>query len=113
MNTFHALIITTDGTIETAEWAAGGTNLTHLQQAVGGSVDVVALTDELDMWVNDEGLVMGMPINEVATAIAREHGMSHQPYAGPAVFTGGCDEAGDTQPLTKDLERRLRRLAQA
>lgn len=110
MGTFRAIKIDTDGTVAEHQWDAAEQSLGHLQGAVGGYVDVVALAPDLDMWLNDEGLINGSGINPVATALAREQGMTHQPYAGTVVLTGGCDQSGATLPLTPErLESLLTR----
>lgn len=64
-------------------------------------VDVVALTTELDMWIDDEGLY-NHPVNAPATFLARRYGFTWQPYHGPVLLTGGADADGDTLPLTRD-----------
>ena len=93
-NLFRAVTIDVDGNAEAVQWDTTSGTLTHLQQAVGGLVDLVALHEHVTMWVNDEGIVKGMPMNIVATSIARGFGFTHQPYFGTAVFTGGGDEEG-------------------
>lgn len=97
---FRAVTIDTEGNAEAVEWDTNDT-LRPLQQAVGGYVELVSLTATLDMWVNETGLIDGLPVNEVATWIAISHGLTHQPYFGPVVFTGGTDDQGDTLPLTE------------
>jgi len=56
-------------------------------------------------------LVKGLPINIVATLIARGFGFTHQPYFGPVVFTGGGDEHGETIGLTEQHAEALINLA--
>ena len=53
------------------------------------------------MWVNDEGLFLCEP-NPLATMLAAGFADRDlaQPFFGPAVFTGSCDEAGSTLGLT-------------
>lgn len=68
--------------------------------------DVVALTTRLDMWIDDEG-IYSSPVNEVATALAIQHGLGWQPYYGPVLITGGVDGEGETVPLTPDMVRVL------
>ncbi len=100
MSSFAAITITPQGQINTQEWQLdeAGT-LPHLA-AVGGYVDVVSLSPTLDMWVNDEGLLVGLPLNRVATTeLAAEHGHVHQVYVGPVVLTGGADAEDATRPL--------------
>lgn len=95
---FRAVVVETDGAVREVEWDSDGGVLRELQEAVGGYVDVVALDQGLDMWVNDEGLVNGMSVNWLASALAARSG-AQQPYWGPAVFTGGADEEGKTLSL--------------
>ncbi|MEU8708730.1 DUF3846 domain-containing protein [Streptomyces sp. NPDC048565] len=64
-------------------------------------VDVVGLTSQLDMWLDDEGFY-NHPVNKVATALAVRFGFRWQDYHGPVLLTGGADADGETLPLTKD-----------
>ncbi|MGB7237816.1 MAG: hypothetical protein WBD41_17800 [Rhodococcus sp. (in: high G+C Gram-positive bacteria)] len=55
--------------------------------------DVVRCSDRLDMWIDDEGLIVGDPVmNEVATRIASFYGLSWQKYAGRVVFASNTTE---------------------
>jgi hypothetical protein len=45
-----------------------GSTLRAMQTTVGGYVDVVRAAPGVDLWINDEGLLIGMPFNERATA---------------------------------------------
>ena len=83
INPFRAVTIAVDGTAEAVQWDATRGSLTHLQQAVDGLVDLVALHEHVTMWVNDEGIARGMPMNIVATSIARGFGLTHQSYFPP------------------------------
>lgn len=72
------------------------------------TVDVVRLSPDLDMWVDDEGAIMMDPeVNHASTAIAHLHGHDGQPYFGPALFTGGADEAGDSVGLSEAMAEQL------
>ena len=62
--------------------------------------DVVALTRQWDMWIDDEGLY-NHPVNPAATALARRFGFTHQRYHGPVLLTGGPDAEGNTLPLLR------------
>lgn len=68
-------------------------------------VDVVALTDRLDMWINEEG-IYETPVNPAATALAQRFGKTRQPYHGP-VLLARADEEGQTANLTHDQVRAL------
>lgn len=87
-----------------------------LARLVDGMLDVVALDEHTDMWVNDEFLFRWPETpNVMATRVAGAHGYDVQPYHGPAVLTGGVDAHGDTQGLDDTsahaarLDRLLRR----
>lgn len=72
------------------------------------NVDVVAITDVLDMWVDDEGLLVGEPqINYPACMVAAALGALHQPYFGTAVFACHDDE-GETTSLSPGTVRVIR-----
>ena len=96
---FDVLVVDTDGAVHRERWTAGpdGSLLAQLQTAVGGLVDVVALADHVDLWVNDEGLYLCEP-NPVATLLGLALGRN-APVYGPAVFTGGADPDGGTRGL--------------
>ncbi|MGP4001572.1 DUF3846 domain-containing protein [Streptomyces sp. 8N706] len=64
-------------------------------------VDVVGLTSQLDMWLDDEGLY-NHPVNKLATVLAFRFGFTYQDYHGPVLLTGGADAEGETVPLSKD-----------
>lgn len=101
MSVFRALTISPDGAVADQEWDVNDKSLLPaLQEAVAGLVDVVALAEDLDMWVNDCGLYTE-PLNPVASAlVAALGGHRLQPYwFGTVVFTGGADRDGNTQPL--------------
>lgn len=82
--------------------AVDHSTLADLQAAVGGDVAAVALAGDLDMWVHEEGLLRGLEYNGAATALAHYFGATHQVYVGPAVFTGGVDEEGNTLGLSPE-----------
>lgn len=105
-----ALVVTVDGTV-TLEAFPEGDSLAFLQAKVEGYVDVVSLSEHVDMWVNDEGL-MTHDVNPVATMIAAGFGMDHQPYHGPVVFTGGADDEGTTLPLAPEWAIELQAAAE-
>lgn len=102
MSAFRALIISPDGTVADQEWDVNDKSLLPaLQEAVDGLVDVVAFAEDLDMWVNDEGLYT-QPLNPIAGFLVSVLGAGRgfQPYwFGTVVFTGGADRDGNTQPL--------------
>jgi hypothetical protein len=83
-----ALVIHPDGKITEVNFQPDGNHLALMREHLGCSlVDCVALTDQLDMWIDGEGLYT-QPVNPVATALARHHGFTWQPYYGPALLCG-------------------------
>ncbi|WKX01984.1 DUF3846 domain-containing protein (plasmid) [Rhodococcus aetherivorans] len=61
--------------------------------------DLVRIGPGLDMWIDEEGLLVGEPVvNRVATLIAKAHGFVWQRYVGAVVFTS-VDDEGETQSL--------------
>lgn len=105
MGKHTGLKIDVDGTIDWVTWQEGEDSLPILQKSVAGDVDVVALTDSVDMWLNDTG-VFHHDINHTATRLARLHGKSHQPYFGPVLITGQSN--GETLGLSDTAREWLR-----
>lgn len=103
-----AILLTPDGDlVEIQLPAAGRDRLTVMRAVIRCQlVDVVALTDRIDMWIDEEGLY-NHPVNPAATMLARRFGFTWQPYHGPVLITGGADEQGDTLPLNRDKLRAL------
>lgn len=91
------LVIRPDGEIfDINLQSSDSTTLQQLREHIGCStVDRVALTDRIDMWLDDEGLYT-QPVNAPATALARHFGLDWQAYHGPAVICGADDEGGTT-----------------
>lgn len=84
-----ALIIKTDGTSEIVN-IAGTSHLEALQSIVGGWIDCVRSENHPVVgYVNDEGLLLGLPINPVATAFFGRI------LVGDAVVFGAYDEEGE------------------
>ena len=77
-------------------------NLETLQEAVGGLIQAVDLRPTLTMWCNEEGKLTGLPINPVATAMWTRYFGETDVIVGDVVFTGGCDEEGETTALLPD-----------
>ncbi len=46
-------------------------NLKELQAFVGGRIELVCLPDGRDLYVNEEGLLTGLPYNVAASILAR------------------------------------------
>jgi hypothetical protein len=66
------------------------------------AVDVVRLSPEFDMWIDDEGaLKPQVRVNQLTSYIATRFGYPFQLYLGVAVFSGGVNDEGDTMSLSK------------
>lgn len=77
--------------------------LAALQEGVQGYVELVALSADLHMWVNEEGKLTDLPLNRFATSLywaANPHASEAGDYiVGDVVLTGGSDDEGETQGL--------------
>ena len=65
-NYFH---VKTNGDFTLAEF----NGLKSKQEAVGGLIERVWLSDDRYMWANEEGLLQKLPINPIASAIVGHH----------------------------------------
>lgn len=106
-----ALWITADGAITSVTLPPSeGERGDALREMVGGWLDLVRLSDRLDMWVNDEGLFQFPEPNVTASRVAGVFGFDWQPYHGPAVLTG-TDGEGNTVGLDRTGAALLSELA--
>jgi len=76
--TTKGLLIATDGQVTDATF----TCLEDYQRAVGGWIETVNIGNNHDLIANEEGLIQQLPINPLASLIAR------RPIVGPAVVVG-------------------------
>jgi hypothetical protein len=104
------VVIKADGTLERLDLSESEQELKSLQNAVGGYVQVIELEDDFTMWVNEEGKLLNLPVNEIATVIWEvRFGLDTDIICGDVVFTGGMDEDGETLTIS---EANLQRLAE-
>lgn len=61
-------------------------DLETLQRLVGGLIQPIYYKPGKVMWVNEEGLLLGLPLNMLASAIAG------QPVVGPVVLMDDTEE---------------------
>ncbi|MEV5204374.1 DUF3846 domain-containing protein [Streptomyces sp. NPDC053720] len=103
LHTPAALLLTPEADIVPIDLpAVSSARLTVMRSVIRCErVDVVALTSQMDMWIDDEGLY-NHPVNLPATLLARRFGFTFQDYYGPALLTGGADKEGETVPLSKE-----------
>lgn len=97
-----ALIVKVDGSKEVVEFEKGNL-LNKAQMAVDGWVDVVRVNSfhlgEVSMFVNDEGLLIGLETNPFASALTAD-GVYGQRIVGDVLLAGGVDDEGDTVGLS-------------
>lgn len=101
-----AIVLHPDGDLSEIDLGTEASTLALMREHLDARlVDCVALTNRLDMWIDDEGFDT-RPANPVATALAFHHGLQWQPYHGPALICG-VDEQGSSINLTDDQIRGL------
>lgn len=88
----------------------GASQLAVLQDAVGGYIEAVDLSDNLTMWVNEEGKLNGLPINPMATMLWEKHFGFTDVIVGNVIFTGGTGSEGETLGLDEQTAEELRKL---
>jgi hypothetical protein len=95
-----ALRINTDFTTEVLDLEAEEYN--QLSGAVGGLIQPVDLREDLSIVVNEEGKLIGLPVNLIGCHLwERAYGKTDV-IVGDVVFTGGTDyETGETLPLSQ------------
>jgi len=75
--------------------------LSTLQSAVGGWIEAVDVAGEMSIYLNEEGKMIGLPINYVATwYFDQTWGAGKDIIVGDVVFTGLPDGEGKTMGLT-------------
>jgi hypothetical protein len=94
------MIIKTDGTKETI----ASFNLETLQEAVGGHLEALFIGNGIYLYLNEEGKLMGLPYNAVATSLASRSLQANDYIAGNVVVCG-CDDFGNEVPLTPEQAR--------
>lgn len=74
----------------------------EIHEAVGGYFEIVRIQHDILMWLNEEGKLVGLPMNYHATALAWLAGAisTGDWIAGDVVFTGTEDKHGNHQMLT-------------
>ena len=110
--TEFALVLRPDASFSVIEWPRTGNTLSILYREIEcNSITVVDLSSEVSMWLDDEGILKGSPVNIPVLTLYALSAPVHQSYHGTAVFTGGTDARGDTKGLTLENCRALLKLA--
>lgn len=102
-----ALVIRTDNSKEVVEFT-NETSYKTLSGAVGGYIECVYLHNRnLDLWINEEGKIIGLPVNPTATGFWMEmYGLTDM-IMGDVIITGTADDEGYTTGLTDEEVNQL------
>lgn len=104
-----ALRINTDFTTEILDLEDD--SLKKLQDAVGGLIQAVDLHDDLTLWCNEEGKLIGLIPNIIGTHLYEKNFAVQDTIMGDIVFTGGTDDEGDNLGLPFAWQVQLQELA--
>lgn len=84
-----AIRITTDNHVETITISDDDTNrLRELQAAVDGLIEVVSITEELDLIADEEGLIYRKPLNYYGTLIPQLFNVPVSGICGDVLLVG-------------------------
>lgn len=97
-----ALLIDTEGHAVELDLDSKEGSLKTLQTAVDGLIQAIDINQNLTMWLNEEGKILGLPINSLGTAMYRRATEVKDIIVGNIVLTGGVDDEGDTLGLTDE-----------
>jgi len=102
--TTPAVSVNPDGEVREVDLGAGADQLGALYRAIGCDVlDLLTVTPQLLLWVDDKGVVNGSPVNTVATAlVAATPQLRSHTIRGTVVFTGAADPHGDVTALAPE-----------
>lgn len=81
-------------------------DLKTLQRLVGGLIELVGFPSGCGCYINEEGKLLNLPVNRIATAIVDTlyPGFASYDYiVGPAVFVGPIDSEGYDTSLPPEL----------
>ena len=93
------LFIGVDGTIETREFTVGE-SYEVIRNAVNGWIECAVVGGEIDLWLNEEGKLIGLEPNPIATALFWDkYGFGTDIIVGDVFLTAHNDE-GETIGLT-------------
>lgn len=91
------VLVKEEGKIQ--EWREIENKLEVMQEIVGGWLDVVRLPKRIDMWIDDEGIAKGRPIN----VFVLEKGTGRAIYAiHGSIFFASSDRNGETISLNQE-----------
>ena len=101
-----AIKLTTDLEVKVIDFNVGD-SYNMLSESVGGYVECVSLTPTIDMWINEEGKLLGLEPNIIATELLWETSrVMDDIIVGNVVFASN-DEEGETTGLSNNDIRYL------
>lgn len=104
MSTILALVIRPSGTVDKV--FVDSEDLTDIQAEVGGYVDFLRVSDNMDAWFHDEG-ALRLPPNPVATLAVSMISRTRRRLFGPVVITGGHDKDGNSKDIGDGAQREI------
>lgn len=87
--------------------------LPQLQKAVGGYIELVNLSDDMLMWVNEEGAIEKLPGNLVGTHLWDQSFPEYKgtnKIFGNVIITGVEDENGNLKDIDEDVAAEITKL---
>ena len=96
-----AAIIKTDLSCSMIDFEQGE-SAQMIRDTVDGYYDCISLSRDRDMWINDEGKILELPFNAMATAMFHKAFQTDDYIAGDVVITGGVDKDGNTLGLSDE-----------
>jgi len=96
-----ALIIKTDGTKLVVTFDEES-SYKLLSEAVGGYIERVQMKSGIDIWVNEEGKLIGLPQNPIGTALWADSYGTTDIIVGNIIITSGADDEGNTLGLSDE-----------
>ncbi len=81
--------------------------LSFLQKSVGGWIEAVGLDDGHTLYLNEEGKLHRLPVNEVATRITRDVLPAADIVVGDCVLVGATDDEGESSSVDAPAVERL------
>ena len=109
--TLTSLVLHVDGTITDLLLDNGPDDLRKMNQAVGGYIEMVSLNADLIFYCNEEGSLMNLPNNLMATELLRRFGLGYvtsNGYLQGDVLLVGNDGTEYTSGVPLDWRETLR-----
>lgn len=103
-----ALTMDVNGKTEVVEFT-NGTCYETIKNAVGGYIECIHLPHlKVDMWVHEEGKLIGLPTNDQATLMWTRSWGSTDVIKGDVIFTSHTGPTGNTVGLTDDQMAKIK-----